>query len=760
MPKKDILWFKEISHDDIDLAGGKGANLGEMYSIKVPVPNGFVVTSQAYFNFIEENKLKTKIYDILKATNIDQPDELLSASNKIKRIIKNGKISQETAINIMMAYKKLSSLGGLRNVPVAVRSSATAEDLPDASFAGQQETFLNVVGETNVLNRVRDCWASLFTPRAIFYREKKKFDHFKVGIAVPVQKLVNSEVSGIVFTVNPVTNQKTQIIIETIWGLGEYIVQGVVTPDQHIVDKNEWEIISHTHINQDVMLCKSKDETKEFQVPKSKKDKPKITNEVAIKIAKIAQKLHNHYGKPQDIEFAIEKGKVYIVQTRPITTVLSNQKTLDNQQKINKVPDLTGEHASPGTASGTVIIINNPKEINRVSKGQVLVTTMTTPDFVPAMKKVNGIITDKGGQTSHAAIVSRELGVPCVVGTKTATKFFQEGDLVTLNGTTGEIWKGDLTNGSNLMKGINDLAKPDTNLKTATKIYVNLGEPELASEISKRNVDGIGLLRAEFMIANIGTHPKRIISEGKEKEYIKSLADGMYKFCNSFNPRPVIYRATDFKTNEYRFLKWGKLYEPEEPNPLMGFRGAARYISSPEVFLMELEAIKMVRNKYNLKNLWLMIPFVRTVQELVEIKKIISSAGLLRSPSFKLFMMVEIPSNVILLDKFIDAGIDGISIGSNDLTMLTLGLDRDNSEVAKNFNELDPAVLWSLKRAITKAKKRGITASICGQAPSNYPDLVEKLVKWGVTSISVSPDAIDSTREVVAWAEKRKLSKK
>lgn len=756
MSNKNILWFKDIHSVDIPHAGGKGANLGEMFNFGIPVPNGFVVTSDAYFEFIETNKLQPKIKDILTTTDIDQPDQLHAASKKIKNILKKAPIPLNTANEIMSSYKKLSGFGGLKNVPVAVRSSATAEDLPDASFAGQQETFLHVIGEANVVQRVRDCWASLFTPRAIFYREKKKFNHFKVGIAVPIQKMVNSEISGIAFSLNPVSNNKNQIVIETIWGLGEYIVQGVVTPDQHIVDKTKWKVEFSKVTPQNIQLVRSTQETKKVAVPKSKINRPKIDDKTAIKIAKIVQKLHDHYRKPQDVEFAIEKNKVYIVQTRPITTIVSNQKTLDEQQKIDKKPDLSGEPASPGTASGSVIVINSPKQINQVTKGQILVTQMTTPDFVPAMKKVNGIITDKGGQTSHAAIVSRELGVPCVVGTVKASKLFKNGDIVTLNGTTGQVWKGNLL-------GEQHLSAPKTtitnNLKTATKVYCNLGEPELAADISKRNVDGVGLLRAEFMIANIGVHPKRIIAEGKQKQYIKQLADGLKEFCQSFSPRPVIYRATDFKTNEYRYLSWGKLYEPEESNPMLGFRGAARYISSPDVFEMELEAIKMVRNKYNLKNLWLMIPFVRTPQELIDVKKIISQAGLLRSPSFKLQMMVEIPSNVILLDKFIDVGIDGISIGSNDLTMLVLGLDRDNGEVAKSFNEMDPAVLWALKKAITTAKKRGITSSICGQAPSNYPDLVEKLVNWGVTSISVSPDAIDRTREIVSWVEKKIMSK-
>ncbi len=752
----NILWFSHIRHSDLPEAGGKGANLGEMFNIGIPVPNGFVVTSTAYFNFIKENELDQKIKDILKTTDVDDPDQLMKASHAIRRLITKSDLNPKLAIEIMKSYKKLSSYGGLKNVRVAVRSSATAEDLPDASFAGQQETYLDVIGESNVVSRVRDCWASLFTPRSIFYRQKKHYDHFKVGIAVPVMKMVESDISGIMFTVNPVSNDKTKIVIEAIWGLGEYIVQGKITPDQYIITKHDWTIASKNQVNQDVMLTKTSDETKEISVPVSKQKAWKLTDAQVIKLAKIGQKLQDHYHHPQDIEFAIEKGNIFIVQTRPITTIESNQKTLDDQKVISQNADLKGEPASPGTASGDVIIINNPRDVGKAKKGQILVTEMTTPDFVPAMKKVAGIITDKGGQTSHAAIVSRELGVPCIVGTNIATKMFKAGDIVTLNGTTGEIWKGAVTQKIDQTK----TKISSDELKTATHVYVNLGEPDLAAEISKQHVDGIGLLRAEFMMANIGVHPKHMIAEHKQHIFINELAAELKKFCSSFNPRPVIYRASDFKTNEYRFLKYGKLYEPEEPNPMLGFRGAARYISTPDVFQMELEAIKKVRNTFGLKNLYLMIPFVRTPRQLLEVKKIIAAAGLLRSPTFKLYMMVEIPSNVIMLDKFIDVGIDGISIGSNDLTMLTLGLDRDNSEVAHDFNEMDPAVLWSLRRIIKKAKKRGITSSICGQAPSNHPDLVEKLVKWGITSVSVSPDVIDHTRQIVHWAEKRKFRKK
>lgn len=753
--KPFLLWFKDIHFEDVNIVGGKGANLGEMYNLGIPVPNGFCVTAESYFRFVESNKLKPKIKAILDTMDVDDPTQLSQASSKIRKLIKQSPIPQNIALEIMTAYKKLCGFAGLKNVPVAVRTSATAEDSADASFAGQGDTFLNVIGESNVVTKVRACWSSLFTSRSLFYQVKNHYDHFKIGVAVPVQKMVQSEISGIAFTLNPVSNNKKEIIIETIWGLGEYIVQGIVTPDQYLIDKSNWEIKYENHIVQNIQLTRFEDGNKEIPVPKYKQKRSKIDHSMAIKIAKLAQKLHNHYGKAQDIEFAIEKNKLYFVQTRPITTVDISQKNLDSQNKISDdlKPIITGDGASPGSATGVAIIIKNPKEINRVTKGQILITEMTTPDFVPAMKKVNAIVTDRGGQTSHAAIVSRELGVPCVVGTGNGSRLIKEGDIITVDGTTGKIYSGDQSQSTTQTKKISNSTQ-----KTATKLYVNLGEPELAKEISKRNVDGIGLLRAEFMIANIGIHPKRIIQEGRQKEYIEKLATDMVKFCKNFNPRPVIYRATDFKTNEYRYLKWGKLYEPEEPNPLLGFRGATRYINSPDVFQMELEAIKMVRNKFNLKNLWLMIPFCRTPNELILVKKIITDNGLLRSPSFKLFMMAEIPSNVILLDKFIDVGIDGISIGSNDLTMLVLGLDRDNSEVAKDFNELDTSVLWSLKRLVTKAKKRNIMVGICGQAPSNHPDLVEKLVKWGITSISVSPDAIDRTREIIAWAENKRLS--
>ncbi len=749
---KYALWFKDIHKKDIPTAGGKGANLGEMYSLGVPVPNGFVVTSSAYFDFIKVNDLEKRIRQILDITNVDNNNELLSASRKIKLLIEQGSIPEKIAITIMRHYLKLGSFWGLKQPFVAVRSSATAEDLPDASFAGQQETFLNIRGEANVVNKTRSCWASLFDSRAIFYREKKGFDHFKAGVAVPIQKMVQSEVSGVMFTIDPLTNNKKTIVIEAVWGLGETIVQGTATPDHYEIEKETYRIKKIQVVKQKTQLIKKGGKNQKTGVPKNRQDKGKLNSLQIVQLAKIGQKLHEHYFFPQDIEWALEKGKLYIVQTRPITTTKQKLNPQDKKEKSQEVI-LVGRGASPGIATGPVKLIKTANQIDQVKKGDVLVTSMTSPDFVPAMKRASAIVTDKGGLTSHAAIVSRELSVPSVVGTGEATKKLKNGQLISVNGSTGQITKGKI-----LSKKTKVAIKTKKKITTATKLYVNLAEPSLAKQVARQHVDGIGLLRAEFMIAEIGVHPQKLISEGKQKDFINQLARGLGRFCKHFHPRPVVYRATDFKTNEYRHLEGGSKFEPKEENPLIGYRGALRYINNPEVFALEVEAIKKVRNKMGYKNLWMMIPFTRTPKELIEVKRIASSLGLSRSPSFKLWMMVEIPANVILIDEFIKAGIDGVSIGSNDLTMLTLGLDRDNSQVATEF-KIEKSVEWSLKRTIQACNKHKITSSICGQAPSNDPELVEKLVRWGITSISVSPDAIYQSRQVIAEVEKKIIRK-
>ena len=673
--------FREIDKHDLASVGGKGANLGEMTNAGFPVPNGFAVTVASYDLFLERNEIAKKISDILKVTDVNVQEQLQEASKKVSRIVTTSEIPPEVSRQVISAYKRLS--GPFKKALVAVRSSATAEDLPGASFAGQQSTYLNIKGENNLLVAVRDCWASLFTARAIFYRVQNKIAHDKVKISVIIQKMVQSEVSGVMFTVDPVSNDKDRIIIEAVWGLGEMIVQGSVIPDTYVVQKGTFAILSKEISDQSVQLIKKGGLTFESEVPKSIRDRQKISDEEIVKLAKIGEGLQKHYYFPQDIEWAKEGKNLFIVQTRPVTTLntgkgKSNKK--DEAFKTAEVPILNGAGASPGIGSGSVKVLKSPKEIGKVKEGDVLVAEMTSPDYVPAMKKAAAIVTDEGGQTSHAAIVSRELGIPCVVGTKDATKMLKDDMVVTVDGSEGSVYMGAKVTQTKK----EEVKEEVVTGKTATRIYVNLAEKELAEKASKANVDGVGLLRAEFMIANIGIHPKEAIRLKKQNVFIDKLTDDISVFCHAFNPRPVIYRATDFKTNEYRSLPGGEKWEPEESNPMLGFRGAFRYISNPDVFNLELQAIKNVRKKY--QNLQLMIPFVRSTEELRKVRRLVAAEGLFESSTFKFLMMVEIPVNVILIDKFIEVGIDGVSIGSNDLTMLVTGTDRDNATVAKAFD--------------------------------------------------------------------------
>lgn len=765
-----IKTFSQIDKNDIALAGGKGANLGEMVRAGLPVPDGFVLTAKAYFYFLKANNLKERISKQLGLVNKNDPVSFERVSQEIQKLIESGETPRDVAKEVFQAYEQLVGLFG--KTPVAVRSSATAEDLPEASFAGQQSTFLNVIGEASLLQKVKSCWASLFTPRAIFYREEKKFGHLKVGLCVLVQKMIDAEASGVMFTLDPVTNNKKIFVIEAIWGLGELLVQGSVTPDHFEVEKETFKICQKILTKQTIKMSKKNGKNLLVKVSLKEQEKQKIPDKIIIKLAHLGKKIHQHYFYPQDIEWAVAKGKIYILQTRAVTTLQKEKikKTVQEDTSGLKLI-LKGEPASPSIGAGYVRIIPSAKQIGQIKEGEVLVTEMTTPDFVPAMKKVVAIVTDRGGQTSHAAIVSRELGLACVVGTSKGTKILKNGQVVTVNGKTGEIFAGSSPKTPLVLLPKNNLGKdfsltPLTEakkfspaLRTATKLYVNLAEPDLAEKIARQDVDGVGLLRAEFMIAQIGIHPQKMIEEGKKEVFIDKLVEGMARLCRAFSPRPVVYRATDFKTSEYANLAGGQAYEPKEANPMLGYRGACRYVSDEKVFALELAAIKKVRHKLDLHNLWLMIPFVRTVEELWKVKRIVASHGLIRSPSFKLWMMVEIPANVILLADFIKVGVDGISIGSNDLTMLILGLDRDNEKVASAFDERNEAVLWALEKTIRTCRQQKITSSICGQAPSQYPDLMEKLIAWGITSISVNPDVIASSRKIIYEAEKKLLEK-
>ena len=739
---KLVVWFDEVTKDDVSTVGGKGANLGEMTRAQIPVPPGFVVTSTGYLNFLHKAGLSERLHELLTGLDVNDSKLLQRVAGRCQQVLLESPLPDDLAVSIKSAYNKLGK--GL----VAVRSSATAEDLPEASFAGQQATFLNVEGEAEVVKAVQRCWASLFNARAIFYREENHFDHLKVGIAVPVQRMVQSNASGVMFTVEPTTSDRSKIVIEAVKGLGESVVSGDVTPDHYIVDKDPLKIVLKEIKKQEWKLVKgsrTEDEEGNIKVLLSHREQTeqKIPDSDIMQLAKLGKRLEEHYQYPQDIEWAREDGHIFIVQTRPVTTL--KRITAVETEEITAPILMTGSPASPGIASGPVKIVRDPSYIDQVAQGDILVAEMTTPDFVPAMKRAAAIVTDRGGRTAHAAIVSRELGIPCVVGAEYATSTLKDGQIISVDGSRGRIYEGRVD------YIVKKTARVRGEVKTRTKVLVNLAQPDLAEGVAARDVDGIGLLRAEFMVAQISEHPSYMITQGRGYEFIDKLSNGISQFAKAFYPRPVVYRTNDFKTNEYRALKGGEQYESIEENPMLGYRGASRYIADIETFKLELAAIKKVRERYT--NLWVMIPFVRTPSGLLNTLKIMSNEGLRRSADFKIWMMVEVPSNVILLEKFLAVGIDGISVGSNDLTQLTLGVDRDNAKLSNIFDERDEAVMWGIERAVKGAKAAGVTSSICGQAPSVFPEITEKLVEWGVTSISVSPDMIDVTRDIIARVE-------
>lgn len=774
---KHVLWFSQVDKHDTGIVGGKGANLGEMLQAGFPVPFGFVITAQAYFYVIAHNDLEREIKQSIELINFDNPNELNDGAESIRRLILNAEIPHDLHTQIhdyyhnlareeARVYKKhaseqiLKHLNSTIDAPaVAVRSSATAEDLPGASFAGQQESYLNVRGENALIDKVRSAWASLFTERAMYYRKQKHFDHMKVGLAAVVQRMVQSDTSGIAFSIDPLTNDKKTVTVEAIHGLGDYIVQGNVTPDHYEVSKNTWDITKKEIKVQKIKEIRTPEGVAEDKVPKHMGEKQKLADEKIIELAQLVTKVEDHYAFPQDIEWAMEHDQLYIVQSRPITTMEETRKNDASAQKNftdleigEHVILLTGSPASPGIGYGKPVIMTSPDEIDKIHKGDVLVAPMTDPDYVPAMKRASAIVTEMGGRTSHAAIVSRELGIPAVVGAEDACKILGKEEEITVNGASGEVIQGRLKLKISPETKAEKEHPHAKHVKTITKIYMNLAQVDHAKDAAKLHVDGVGLLRAEFMMADIGIHPKSIIEQGKQEEFIEKITDSLIKVLKPFAPRPVVYRATDFKSNEYRHLKGGEKYEPVEENPMIGFRGASRYIKWQDVFNMELEAIKRVRAA-GYKNIILMIPFVRTPIELMQIKSILREQGLEQSPTFKLWIMVEVPSAVILLEDMIALGIDGVSIGTNDLTMLLLGVDRDSHEVAHIYSEQNEAVMWALKKIVKTARKHNITVSVCGQAPSDYPDIAEALVRWGATSLSLNEDALDRTREMIGEVE-------
>ncbi len=750
-----IRSLDEISKRDVGFAGGKGANLGEMYRAHLPVPPAFIVTTKAYETFAKWHGLDQEIQHILSGMDMDDFGSLEKRALQIRKMVESSKMPKEVAEEVKLAYSELRRSARNRSLPVAVRSSATMEDLRDASFAGQQVTLLNVRGLRGILSAILKCWASVYTARATFYRAERGFGFHSISTAVVVQKQIMSEKAGVGFTLHPLTANRSQMVIEAGYGQGEDIVSGRLTPDTFVLDKKTGKVLERKVAHKTVMK-KARPRGSglvDVQIPEGLRDKPTLTETELKSLWKLGRALEEHYKYPQDFEWAAERGKVFLVQTRAVT-VLAGEKRAEGV--VEETPIVKGLGSSPGTGSGPVRLVLNVKDLGRVKSGDVLVTKMTTPDFVPSMIKTAGIVTDEGGMTSHAAIVSRELGVPCVVGTSTATKVLQEGMVVSVDGSNGLVFRGRVTPVAATAASA-ELIEAVRRIKTRTKIYMNLGVPEKIKDYAKIPFDGIGLMRVEFIIASyVGEHPMHLIETGRERVFVNRLAEGIATVAREIRPRPVVVRFSDFKTNEYRELEGGEKYEDVESNPMLGWRGVSRYIAPEylQAFQMELRAIRRVREKFGLTNVWVMLPFVRTTWEVEKCLKLIEEAGLQRGDTFKVWLMAEVPSMVFLAADFAKL-CDGFSIGSNDLTQLILGIDRDSGRLGRMgyFDERNEAVKRAVKILIDGAHGAGTTVSICGQAPSVYPELAEYLVSLGIDSLSVNPDTVVKTKELVHRVE-------
>jgi pyruvate,water dikinase len=754
-----IAWFEEVDKNDIPLVGGKGANLGEMTQAGIRVPGGYNITIEGYDKFVETNVLHDKVMDFLKELDVDDTAALQKASGDIRDLMEIQPIPDDLELLITDAYDK--AIADFPDAFVAVRSSATAEDLPDASFAGQQETFLNVQGHEMLLDAVKKCWSSLFTPRAIFYRVQQGFSHEEVKLSIVVQRMVNSFTSGIMFT-SDVTLGKPYSLIEGGWGLGEMIVSGTVTPDTYIVRKKD--LTLHNKIigkQLEMMIRNDEGGNIQLEVEDDKKGVQKIPDAMIIEVAEAGNLIEEHYGRPMDVEWAVEDDTLYILQARPVTTDIPEGDEEDDGEEVTteKKILLKGLGASPGMGYGKVVQVDNMDDLPKVKKGDILVTVMTTPDMVPAMVRSAGIVTNEGGMTCHAAIVSRELGIPCIVGTTNATEILKEGMSVTVEGKLGQVYEGKVASKKKAAAAAGGVAMAPASPSTATKVYLNLAVPEKAEEYSQLPVDGVGLLRLEFIFINsVKEHPLDLIKKGKGQELIDKLAEGIGTVCDAMFPRPVVVRLSDFKTNEYRDMPGGEEYEPEEENPMIGWRGCSRYISDDyrEAFRHELRAFAKVRNEMGLINAHPMLPFVRTEWEIKDIIAMMEEEGLERGPDLKLYMMAEVPCNIFMADMF-SQYCDGFSIGSNDLTQLIMGADRD-SRILGNmgyFDERNPAVTRAISHLIKVAHANGVTVGICGQAPSVYPEFSEFLVREGIDTISLNHDTVIKTKQIIASAEQR-----
>lgn len=770
-----VLWFDELRREDVALVGGKSSSLGELTSAThVPVPYGYATTANAYRYFMEATGTNKKIHELLdQLDDVEDSAELRDVCAKIREAIVSAEMPADLADAIGDAYEELAKKTGRADPFVAVRSSATAEDLPDASFAGQQDTYLNVHGRDEVIRKVKECYASTFTDRATYYRVKKGFAHENVALSAAVQMMAYSKVAGVMFTVDLATGADDKIMIEGSWGLGEYIVQGTVTPDNFVVDKDSLTILSRRINEKPIELVRNEEGgVEEKRVPEELAKAQVMTDEQIAELAGYAKAIEKHYGCYMDMEWALdENDKLWILQARPETVWSRKNKEKKEGKKVNVTTDhkvlVKGLPASPGLVAGKAHVITDPADIDQFKEGEILVTLMTSPDWVPAMKKALAIVTDAGGMTCHASIVSRELGIPCVVGTKSrsvdATSVLKTGQEITVDAQNGIVYDGIVEDMIEKPKAeaaaAGAVVQAEYFAPTGTTVLMNLGDPDLAQKYSSLPCDGIGLMREEFIWTTfIHEHPLHLIETGHPEKVIEMLAEGISKVCRAMAPRPVVLRFSDFKSGEYRNLVGGDKYEPEEPADLLGWRGASRYYDPKYInaFRLELKAVKKVREEFGLTNLNCMIPFCRTVDEARKVTEIMKEEGLQRGPDFKLFLMAEIPSNIILADQF-NQYVDGYSIGSNDLTMLILGCDRNNDTVASLFDERNLAVRRAIRHLIKTAHKDGKTVSICGQAPSVYPDFTEFLVRSGIDCVSVNPDMVKATKRNVARIEQRLL---
>ncbi|HET7485547.1 MAG TPA: phosphoenolpyruvate synthase [Solirubrobacterales bacterium] len=754
-----VRGFEQLSRADVDYAGGKGANLGELTAAGIPVPSGFVVGAPTYAAFCDASGLRSRIEERLAAVDVEDTESLERAATEVRAMVEEESLPDPLAAAIGDAYDRLAATAGAADTPVAVRSSATAEDTESASFAGMNETLLNVRGRDAVLEAVRQCWSSLFGARTIYYRAKRGFGQADMDIAVVVQRQIESARSGVMFTIDPASGATDRLIIEGAFGLGESVVSGSVSPDRYVVGKEKLTTLQREVRRKELTIEPLPGGgTRTRELGEHEAEQPVLSDEEVRSVADLGVRIEVHYGAAQDTEWAIdEAGKIWMLQSRPVTA--SGGKVLDEPEQQRGAVLVRGLGAAPGIADGSVRVIGELAGADGLLEGEVLVTHMTAPDWVPLMRKAAAIVTDSGGMTCHAAIVSRELGIPCVVGTAEATKILRDGELVTVDAGEGVVTEGATAPvAPSAAETASAAAAAPAAPVTGTKVLVNLSEPSQLERVASLSVDGVGLLRAELMVVEAleGVHPRLLIEQERSEQFVERMAASLTAFANAFAPQPITYRTIDFRTNEFRGLQGGERFEPEESNPMIGYRGALRYTREPDLLGLELDAIGRVWDEGH-TNFHVMIPFVRTPREVVAVREQMEAAGLLSRPGFELWVMAEVPSVLFHLPRYAELGVTGISIGSNDLTQLVLGADRDSELVAEVFDERDAAVTEYIAQLLTRARELGLQTSICGQAPSVYPEYAEILVRAGIDAISVNIDAVERARRLIAAAEQRLL---